>query len=112
MGALDPKLLLELYERDPAHETIDKVDARGAGNLDSWLVPYRQTQLLLDRARPALDRVTALAPNAISVHPAVPEGEVWLPTGCASGAIFSRAILQATDISPASSCNLRLPSFI
>jgi len=78
MGALDPKLLLELYERDPANETIDKIDARGAGNLDSWLVPYRQTQLLLDRARPALDPVTALAPDAISVHPAVPEGEVWL----------------------------------
>ena len=78
IGALDPKLTLELYERDLNDETIHKVDARGAGNVDSWLVPYRETQLLLDRARPALDPVMAIAPQAISVHPDVSEHAVWL----------------------------------
>ena len=76
--ALDPKLPLELYERDPNNETIHKIDARGAGNVDSWLVPYRETQMLLDRALPALDPLIAIAPRAISVHPDVAEREVWL----------------------------------
>ena len=76
--ALDPKLPLELYERDPNNETIHKIDARGAGNVDSWLVPYREAQMLLDRALPALDPLIAIAPRAISVHPDVAEREVWL----------------------------------
>ena len=78
MGALDPNLSVELYERDPANETIAKLDPRGAGNIDSWLVPFRETQLLLDRARPALQPLIDMAPGAISVHPAVAEREVWL----------------------------------
>jgi hypothetical protein len=76
--ALDPKLPLELYERDPDNETIHKMDARGAGNVDSWLVPHRETQMLLDRALPAFDEIIAMAPQAISVHPEVAQREVWL----------------------------------
>lgn len=76
--ALDPKLPLELYERDPVREVIERVDLRGAGNLDSWLVPQRATQLLLDEARAALEPILALAREVITVHPCVASREVWL----------------------------------
>jgi hypothetical protein len=54
------------------------LDPRAAGNIDSWIVPQRETQSLLDRARAALDPIVALAPRAISLHPSVASGEVWL----------------------------------
>jgi len=77
-AALDPTLAVELYERDPVSETIERVDPRIAGNLDTWLVAHREATLLLDRARPSLDPILTLAPSAITLHPSVPSGEVWL----------------------------------
>jgi len=76
--ALRPQLALELYERDPVREVLEKLDPRAAGNIDSWIVPQRETQALLDRAREALDSIVALAPRAIHLHPSVASGEVWL----------------------------------
>jgi hypothetical protein len=78
IGALCPQLALELYERDPVREVLERLDPRAAGNIDSWIVPQRETQLLLDRARAALEPIVALAPRAISLHPSVASGEVWL----------------------------------
>lgn len=78
IGALRPQLALELYERDPVRETLERLDTRAAGNIDSWIVPRRETQSLLDQARAALDPIVALAPRAISVHPSVASKEVWL----------------------------------
>jgi hypothetical protein len=78
IGALRPQLALELYERDPVREVLERLDPRAAGNIDSWIVPQRETQSLLDRARAALDPIVALAPRAISLHPSVASGEVWL----------------------------------
>ena len=78
IGALRPQLALELYERDPVREMLERLDPRAAGNIDSWIVPQRETQSLLDRARAALDPIVALAPRAISLHPSVASGEVWL----------------------------------
>lgn len=78
IGALHPQLALELYECDPVRETLQRLDARAAGNIDSWIVPQRETQSLLERAAGALDRILALAPRAIRVHPSVASGEVWL----------------------------------
>ena len=78
VGALHPQLALELYERDPVREVLERLDPRSAGNIDSWIVPQRETQSLLDRARAALDPILALAPRAISLHPSVASGEVWL----------------------------------
>jgi hypothetical protein len=57
---------------------LERLDPRSAGNIDSWIVPQRETQSLLDRARAALDPILALAPRAISLHPSVASGEVWL----------------------------------
>ena len=78
IGALRPQLALELYERDPVRETPERLDSRVAGNIDSWIVPRRETQSLLDQARAALDPIVALAPRAIGVHPSVASKEVWL----------------------------------
>lgn len=54
--ALAPDLSIELYERDPVRETLEKIALRHAGNQDTWLVPHRESQALLDRSRSALDR--------------------------------------------------------
>src|SRR5260221_2233482 len=78
IGALHPRLALELYERDPVREVLEKLDPRAAGNVDSWIVPPRETQALLDRAHAALEPIVALAPRAIRLHPSVASGEVWL----------------------------------
>lgn len=76
--ALHSQLALELYECDPLREVLEKLDPRAAGNIDSWIVPQREAQSLLERASAALDRIVALAPQAMSVHPSVASGEVWL----------------------------------
>jgi hypothetical protein len=78
IGALHPQLALELYERDPVREVLERIDPRTAGNIDSWIVPQRETQSLLDRAQAALDLIIKLAPQAISLHPSVASAEVWL----------------------------------
>jgi len=59
-------------------EVLKKLDLRAAGNIDSWIVPQRETQALLDRAHAALEPIVALAPRAIRLHPAVASREVWL----------------------------------
>jgi hypothetical protein len=77
-AALTPDVPLEIYERDPVRETLEKIDPRRAGNQDTWLVPHRESQALLDRSRSALDPIVALSARAISVHPAAQSREVLL----------------------------------
>jgi len=78
LAALEPHCPVELYERDPALETLEKIDPRRAANLDAWLVPRRESEALLDRARPALAEILALTPRAATMHPVTPSREVWL----------------------------------
>jgi hypothetical protein len=78
LAALDPKLCVELYEQDPALNILEKIDPRRAGNLDTWLVPHRESEALLARTRPALDAIVASAPYAVTLHPAAQSREVWL----------------------------------
>ncbi len=77
-AALTQNLSIELYERDPVRETLDRIDPRRAGNLDTWLVPHRESQALLDRSRSALDPVVALSSRAITIHPVAQSREVIL----------------------------------
>ena len=77
-GALDGRLPLELYEHEPMLNVLEKIDPRSAGNVDTWLVPARESESLLQRARQALDWIIASEPNSISLHPAVQTREVWL----------------------------------
>jgi PHD/YefM family antitoxin component YafN of YafNO toxin-antitoxin module len=78
IGALDSRFPLELYEHDSNRETLEKIDAKSLGNFSTWLVPHREAQALMDRARSALDPIVALAPQAISVHPVPQSREVFL----------------------------------
>ncbi len=77
-AALKPDLSLELYERDTVRETLEKIDLRRAGNQETWLVPHRESQALLDRSHAALDPVVALSPRAVRVHPVARSREVVL----------------------------------
>jgi hypothetical protein len=78
LAALNPKLAVELYEHDPALNTLEKIDPRRAGNLDTWLVPHRESEARVDQARPAFDDVNALASPAVTLHRAAQSREVWL----------------------------------
>ena len=69
---------LEFYERDPIREVLEKIDPLRLENQDSWLVPHRESQALLDASRGDVEPVIALAPRAISVHPVAQSREVWL----------------------------------
>jgi hypothetical protein len=77
-GALAPRLAVELYEHDSLLNVLEKIDPRSAGNVDTWLVPARESESLLQRAKPALDAIIATEPKAIRLHPAVQTREVWL----------------------------------
>jgi len=76
LAALDPQLVVELYEHDPALNILEKIDPRRAGNLDTWLVPHRESEALLNQAWPALDAIISIAPQAVTVHPAAQSREV------------------------------------
>ncbi len=78
LAALDLQLAVELYEHDPALNILEKIDPRRAGNLDTWLVPHRESEALLNQARPALDAIMALTVQAVTLHPAAQSREVWL----------------------------------
>lgn len=77
-AALAPGLSIELYERDPVRESLERIDPRRAGNQDTWLVPRRESQALLDLSRSSLEPIRALAPRAVTVHPVAQSGEVLL----------------------------------
>ena len=77
-AALTPDLPIELYERDPVRETLEKIDPRRAGNQDTWLLPRRESQALLDLSRSALDPILALSPRAVTIHPVAQSREVLL----------------------------------
>ena len=75
---LHPQITIEIYELDPRQETLSRIDPRSIGNLDTWLVPRREAQSLLDQAKTKIQPIVELFPEAITVHPTVQSGEVWL----------------------------------
>ena len=77
-GALDPRLVIDLYEHDPMLNVLERIDPKSAGNVDTWLVPVREPESLLQRARQDLDWIIAAEPNSTSLHPVVQTREVWL----------------------------------
>lgn len=77
-AALDAKLPIEFFEHDPVLETLERISLAAASNLETRLVPHRQSQALLDAAQNAIDPVVSLSRHAISVHPSPQSGEVWL----------------------------------
>ncbi len=76
--AIDPRVALQIYERDAQRETLERVDPCTDGNINRRLVPRRESQSLLDRAAAAIAPLLALAPEAIRVHASPQTQEVVL----------------------------------
>ena len=68
LGALDPGVAIQIYELDALSETLERVNPCAEGNVSTWLVPHRESQLLLDRAKEVLAPIIALAPREIRTH--------------------------------------------
>ena len=68
-AALACSLGVRLFALDSRLEVLEEVNANEAGNVDSWLVPHRDFQNLLDRAQSTLAPIVALAPRHITLHP-------------------------------------------
>jgi hypothetical protein len=77
-AALHESLPLEIWEWDPCSETLRRIGPGAAANLDSRIVPNRETQLLWDRAYDALEPILRMEPRAITQHALVESREVWL----------------------------------
>jgi len=78
LGALNPRLAVQIYELNSLHERVERVDPCSNGNVSSWLVPQRESELLKGRASGALAPLVALAPEAVSAHVVPQEQEVVL----------------------------------
>ena len=74
--ALHPSLRIEIYEHEPLLDQLRRVEPSDVANLSSWIVPARETQLLLDRARPALEALLPASRNAIALHGNIAAREV------------------------------------
>jgi hypothetical protein len=60
---------IQLFAWDTRTDVLEEINIAQAGNIDSWLVPHREFQELLDHANNALAPIVALAPRAITLHP-------------------------------------------
>jgi hypothetical protein len=78
LSALNPHLAIQIYELNSLHERLERVDPCRNGNVSSWLVPQRESEMLNSRASEALAPIVALAPEAVSVHVVPQEREVLL----------------------------------
>ena len=72
LSALAPSTPVELYEMEEVRGRARRIDPRDIGNLATWLTPRREAELTLADARPATEKIRALAPEAIGVG--VPPG--------------------------------------
>ncbi|HKM66826.1 MAG TPA: hypothetical protein VJX70_06640 [Candidatus Acidoferrum sp.] len=68
LQALSQGAAVQIYELDALRETLEQVEPCASGNVASRLVPRRESQLLLDRATPALSPIMALSPDSIRAH--------------------------------------------
>lgn len=78
LAALDSSARITLYELDRTRETLEVIDPGAMTNLDISIVPHRQSEALLAQARPDLESIIAIAPQAITLHPALASREVFL----------------------------------
>lgn len=78
LPALDPRFPVALYELDPVTESLHERNPASLANFESWLIAARETQALLDRARPALEPILSRTSRATTLHPLLPLREVWV----------------------------------
>jgi len=72
LQAILPSANVELYELDEAEHRAQRVDVQDVGNLATWLTPRREVEQTLAAARGIVDKIRALAPDAIDA--VVPPG--------------------------------------
>ena len=72
LSALEPSTRIELYELQEERWSARAMDPRDIGNLATWLTPLREAEYALAQASPAIKKIRALAPEAISAG--VPPG--------------------------------------
>jgi hypothetical protein len=68
VAALAPDVAVKLYEYVPETGRAREVDPLDAGNVQSWLVPRRETENLLSAADPFLKPLLSRSPGAIQPH--------------------------------------------
>jgi hypothetical protein len=78
LAALDPRFPVQIYELNSLNEHIERTNPCSNGNVSSWLMPHRESELLLCRAKADLEKVKALATEAICAHAVPHEQEVIL----------------------------------
>jgi len=64
-----PEAATELYATDEEESSCVRVDERNLGNLDTHLAPARRAEEILAAESSAVERIRALAPEAIEVVP-------------------------------------------
>lgn len=72
MRALDTAVRVELHELEETTGSLERVDVRDAGNIATWLTPRKSAEMVLEEARPSIERIRELAPAAIDA--VVPPG--------------------------------------
>jgi len=77
-GALKPGFRIELFEHDSVREIFHPVDLSRAGNLETRVVSRQESERLLERARPALNPILSIHPDAMSLHASTQSEEVWV----------------------------------
>jgi len=78
MAALASPHEVELYEYDPLHWRVRKIQRSDAGNLATWIVARREVEQAIAAAVPQAERIRRLAPEAIQMGVAATTQEVSL----------------------------------
>lgn len=66
LAALDPSVTIEIYEFDESQGRLRRVDAGDIGNIETWLVPRREVETVLQRGLQELATWRAFAPAEIA----------------------------------------------
>lgn len=87
LAATLPQPKIEIYQYDRGREILERINPSSLTNLSSWLVPLREAQMLLDRAKSDIDRVSSLTRLRVTLHPNVAARHVALRL---NGLLFAR----------------------
>jgi hypothetical protein len=68
-GTAEKPLLLLWSKNHNLTRGVLAISDHSDRNQDTWLVPRRESQALLDALRSALDPLVVLSPGAVTIHP-------------------------------------------
>jgi len=76
LAVLHPDLRVQLFEREPVLEVLRRIEPSEVANVSSRIVPLRDAQALVLRARQDLDRILPASSKSVSFHPNISASEV------------------------------------